>query len=215
MVLGLFGKKSRPQPGSAAGPAPILAQVPDDAAALRAALADCDRVHLACNQVVLPGWVNVDIDPFPGAYRWDLRQPLPLGENSPIRWIYSEHFIEHITREEALALMQRCYHTLQPGGVIRISTPDLAFMIEEYRANRISEWVPMGWAPETRCRMVNEGMRLWGHRFVYDRDELFALFREAGFSRIEPCSWRESRHDVLRSIESRPFHQELIVEAVR
>ena len=43
---------------------------------------------------------------------------------------------------------------------------------------RVSEWLDMQWAPRTPCDMVNEAMRLWGHLYVWDEDELIrALWR--------------------------------------
>ena len=71
----------------------------------------------------------------------------------------------------------------------------------------------VGWNPTTRCAMVNEGLRLWGHNFIYDQCELTLLLRQAGFTRIEAATWRESRHEPLRGLEARPFHKELICEA--
>jgi predicted SAM-dependent methyltransferase len=181
---------------------------------LARALSACGRLHIGCNEAVLPGWVNVDIDPFPGAFRWDLRDPLPVA-GPALDWIFSEHFIEHITREDAAALLRRCYDTLRPGGVFRTSTPDLAFMVGEYLAGRTGEWANLGWLPGTPCRMMNEGMRLWGHQYLYDIDELVATFRGAGFARIERVGWRASAHPVFENLETRPFHHELIIEATK
>jgi hypothetical protein len=61
--------------------------------------------------------------------------------------------------------------------------------------------------------MVNEGLRLWGHKFVYDEPELMLLLREAGFTRVRAAAWHESPHEPLRGLEARPFHNELIWEA--
>lgn len=73
----------------------------------------------------------------------------------------------------------------------------------------------MGWKPATSCQMVNEGMRLWGHEYIYDASELERLLRESGFNRIRFSGWRDSNHDTLRNLECRPLHRELIVEATQ
>ena len=39
----------------------------------------------------------------------------------------------------------------------------------------------MQWAPRTPCDMVNEAMRLWGHLYVWDEDELMSALATAGF----------------------------------
>jgi predicted SAM-dependent methyltransferase len=61
--------------------------------------------------------------------------------------------------------------------------------------------------------MVNEGMRSWGHVFVYDEPELVALLKECGYSDIRRVKWGESDHPELRGLESRPDFEDLILEA--
>lgn len=185
-----------------------------EARRLRAALRASRKLHLACGPVVRNGWINVDIEAHEGAFRWDLRRPLPFDPFS-IDLVYAEHFIEHITLDEAEALMRECLRILAPGGVVRLSTPDLAFLIEEYREHRLTEWANMGWLPQSASRMVNEGMRMWGHQFLYDEPELHAMLHRAGFATVRNCPWRESPLVALVGAESRPHHHELIVEAVR
>jgi predicted SAM-dependent methyltransferase len=63
--------------------------------------------------------------------------------------------------------------------------------------------------------MLNEGMRSWGHQFLYDRAELIDVLAEAGFSVVREVAWRESTIPELRGREQRPFHREIIVEAAR
>jgi len=63
--------------------------------------------------------------------------------------------------------------------------------------------------------MLNESMRLWGHQFLYDVEELTALLREVGFSDVVSVGWRQSRHGALRDLECRPFHNEIILEATK
>jgi predicted SAM-dependent methyltransferase len=163
----------------------------------------------------MPGWVNIDVDERDNVnvYAWDLRCGLPFV-NESIEAIFAEHFIEHVTLEEAQTLAQECKRVLEPGGVLRLSTPDLAFLVDEYQAKRIDEWTDMRWEPNTPCQMLNEAMRLWGHLFVYDRAEISDLLRRAGFQVVYDVAWRESAHPILQGVESRPYHHEIIVEAI-
>lgn len=192
--------------------APALAS--GDARRLRKAAQDCKKLHLACGPVIREGWINVDIDEREGAFRWDLRRKLPFDAGS-IDVIYAEHFIEHITLEEAEALMRDCVRALSPVGVCRLSTPDLAFLVGEYQLGRLTEWADMGWRPKSPARMINEGMRLWGHHFLYDEAELHGMLYGAGFATVKNCKWRESDIPALACAESRPYHRELIVEATK
>jgi predicted SAM-dependent methyltransferase len=61
--------------------------------------------------------------------------------------------------------------------------------------------------------MINEGMRYWGHVFVYDEPELVSLLEECGFSGVRRMNWGASDHPELRNLESRPDFADLIIEA--
>lgn len=57
-------------------------------------------------------------------------------------------------------------------------------------------------------------MRFWGHQFIYDETELIILLKEAGFLNVRRMPWRESEHPELRNLETRPYFDDLILEAV-
>jgi len=173
-----------------------------------------EKLNLGCGPKVLPGWTNVDISAADGVIQHDLRKQFPLPAET-FRFIYSEHFIEHISRDEALALLKECYRLLRAGGVIRLSTPSLAKLVEEYLAGRLGEWSDVDWHPRTPCQLLNEGLRLWEHQFVYDLNELTLLLREAGWQEITAVGWQQSEHPELQGLETRPFHGEIIVEATK
>ncbi|HTP29375.1 MAG TPA: methyltransferase domain-containing protein [Anaeromyxobacteraceae bacterium] len=149
-----------------------------------------------------------------GVIRWDLTDPLPVSSNA-IAFVYCEHFIEHISLQEGRRLLSECHRVLKPGGVLRLSTPNLRMLVDEYLLGRVSEWRDVGWSPETPCQMVNEGLRLWGHRFVYDEVELKDTLEVIGFRHVNPVDWRGSSYEELKGLESRPYHREVIVEAVK
>jgi predicted SAM-dependent methyltransferase len=173
-----------------------------------------EKLHLACGTNVLPGWVNVDQIDAKDVVKHDLTRPLPLA-SATITFIFAEHFIEHITREQGLALVRECHRLLKPGGVLRISTPDIKKLIAEYLSGQLDEWRDVQWLPATPCQLLNEGMRQWGHQFVYDEAELITLLREGGFERVQSAAWRQSQHPELSGRECRPYHQEIILEATK
>src|SRR5215212_5746685 len=111
-----------------------------------------DRLHLGCGSNLLPGWANVDFNAAAGVIRHDLTEPFPLPPET-VKFIYGEHFIEHITRGQASALLKECRRVLAPGGVTRLSTPGLEKLLDEYTARRTTEWSDAGWRPGTPCRM--------------------------------------------------------------
>lgn len=170
------------------------------------------KLHLGCGTNPIPGWLNIDLDSPMADRHADLRQPLPFLD-ATVERIFSEHFIEHITRDEGAALFKECRRVLQPGGVLRLSTPDLRWLVAQYIAGRLDGWRDVGWTPDTPCRLMNEGMRLWEHQFLYDREELTAALRSAGFDRVQDRRHHESPHPDLVGLECRPWHRELIMEA--
>lgn len=171
------------------------------------------NLHLGCGDRILEGWVNIDIDSPAADHQMDLRDPLPYGDDS-VQFIYNEHFIEHVTRPEALAFLKECKRVLRPDGVLRLSTPDLRYAAISYLSENIYEWGDL-FQPGTAARMLNEALRSWGHQFVYDRPELCLLLNEAGFSAPSFKEWGKSDYPELQNRETRPFHRELIVEVGR
>ena len=73
----------------------------------------------------------------------------------------------------------------------------------------------MNWQPGSPARLLNEGLRLWGHQFVFDANELESTLRAAGFRQVESRGWRQSPHDALAGLECRPFKDELIYECTK
>jgi predicted SAM-dependent methyltransferase len=177
-------------------------------------LAGETKIHLACGSNVLEGWANVDLTGNRRVVGWNLTQRLPVRSES-IDFIFCEHFIEHISLEDGKRFLSECRRMLRPGGVLRVSTPSLTKLVEEYMACRLSEWTDVGWKPTTPCRLLNEGFRLWGHQFIYDVRELRKILEEAGYCNITEQAWHESAHPELRGLECRPFHGEVIFQATK
>ncbi|HUG06420.1 MAG TPA: methyltransferase domain-containing protein [Candidatus Limnocylindria bacterium] len=168
---------------------------------------------LGSGEAPLPGWVNVDLQG-PADVLLDLRFGIPLPDRS-VRFIYSEHFIEHLDLEDGLRALRECRRMLMPEGVMRIACPDLEDLARDYQ----SDWRRHAWVqkPEytwvdTGARMLNVAMRDWDHRYLYDMPELSRRLREAGFSEIVRKAIGESEHPRLRGLETRP-ESALIVEA--
>lgn len=191
----------------------------DIAKPLRQSASNTRRLHLGCGienvghgVKVLEGWTNIDIDgDGVNTFAWDLTRPLPIPDDS-IDYIYSEHFIEHISLADGYTLLAECRRVLKPAGVVRLSTPDLHVLVEKYFAGAIGEWRDMGWEPLTACDLLNEGLRNWGHLYVYDEPKLVAALKETGFAHATRCRWRVSSHSPLHGLETRPDHGDLIIE---
>ena len=173
------------------------------------------KLHLGCGTVHLDGWVNVDRQA--GAdLRLDVRRPLPFPGGAA-RLIYHEHLMEHLTVEEGSRCLRDWHRLLEPGGVLRIATPDLAYVVERYAG----DWRDQAWLalPEyafirTRAEMINVAFRWWDHRYLYDGEELERRLREAGFGTVRRCGLRQSAVPELAGLETRD-DSKLILEGVK
>ena len=166
-----------------------------------------DKLNLGAGGDFRVGWANIDI----GGRKnlaWDLTKPLPISPGK-IRFVFSEHFIEHIAREDAIKLLSNVRACMVNDGVVRLSTPDLRLFAETYLAGDL----PPSWLEKNPTRMLNQVMRDWGHTFLYDESELRDTLAEAGFKRFKRVDRHESEYSELRNLERRGSQLDLIVEA--
>lgn len=96
-------------------------------------------VNLGSGTKNVKGFINIDFFTAPGIdYGADLRYPLKIPNNS-IDGIFCEHTLEHLTYNQADALLKESHRILKPGATIRIVVPDLSLFIMNYHENN-SEW---------------------------------------------------------------------------
>jgi predicted SAM-dependent methyltransferase len=143
-------------------------------------------------RVALPGWTNVDLEALPGVdFVLDVRNGLPF---EGVELLYAEHFIEHLTHDEGLRFLAEARKALSPDGILRLSTPNLDWVIStQYR-------LPSADAI-TDCFAINKAFRGWGHQFLYNEQTLRAALHDAGFAEIVTCSYGTSSHEELRGLE--------------
>jgi predicted SAM-dependent methyltransferase len=135
------------------------------------------NLHVGCGTVRLDGWINMDLDAFPGMdIMADARIGLPFRDGSVLR-VFAEHFIEHLTREEGGVFLRECHRILKPReGILRLSTPNLDWVwVTHYR------WPADPALKRSNCAMLNQGFYGWGHRFLYNDTVLADQLTEAGF----------------------------------
>jgi predicted SAM-dependent methyltransferase len=180
-------------------------------------MAPGSQLHLGCGPNHFAGWVNIDIDPsvHPDV-RLDLRLGLPVPA-SIATLIYSEHVLEHFSLVQGTRLLADCYRALAPGGTLRVAMPDLSALVERYSADwRAQDWLqnPAYDEIDTPAHMLNYALREWGHRYLYDFEDLRARLQGVGFGHIERVQWGDSSEVRLRGLETRKDSQ-LVVEARR
>lgn len=89
-------------------------------------------LNLGCGSRAHPEWINIDIEPAaPGVIRHDLSRGIPLPDRSCAA-VYHSHVLEHLRRDDALRMMRECFRVLEPGGIVRVATPDLERICATY-----------------------------------------------------------------------------------
>ena len=120
--------------------------------------------------------------------------------------------IEHISYSNGLAMLRECHRILRNNGKIRISTPNLQFLIDLYKDNKSKlqreyiKWAIDSFIKSAPCYddtfVINNFVRDWGHLFIYDEKTLRSSLEKAGFTKIIRCDLNESKDETLRNLEN-------------
>lgn len=175
-------------------------------------------VNLGCGHRPIKGWINVDRARGPQVQVvWDLTTALPFPDLS-CSAIFSEHLIEHVTREQAASLIEECYRMLKPGGVLRVSTPDAERYLRSYCGDgEFLRHANFAEPVETPLERINQMMREYGqHLWVYDAESLILLLGKAGFRTARRSEFGNSAHLRMQGIDAaeRAF-ESLYIEGVK
>ena len=162
------------------------------------------KIHVGSGPVAIPGWTNVDVVPYAGVHVVsDVRDGLPFAN---ARFLFAEHFLEHLALDDGLRFLRECRRTLAPDGVLRLSTPNLDWVwLTHYKppAELTEEEQLYG------CLELNRAFHGWGHQFLYNRRTLALALRGAGFARVDECAYGESCVAELRNLERHERHRDL------
>lgn len=142
------------------------------------------RLHLGCGRIILPGYVNVDIQAGPGVnVVADLRR-LPWNDGT-IDLVYSCAAIEHFGRREWVDVLREWARVLKPGGLLRLSTADFDAVVARYQES--------GDLQELLGLLIGGQKDDYDwHGMIFNFDELSRGLREAGFQDIQRYRWQET-----------------------
>jgi hypothetical protein len=131
-----------------------------------------DRVQMGSVADYFPRWLNITLlssyrlHPY-GALRtvgsahvlhYDLTRPLPIRDGS-MQYVYSSHFVEHLTQAQGKAFFRECCRIMRPGVVIRTVCPDLK------PDSRTRRTIPPSSSCITRSRVDPSGVENKGEIF--------------------------------------------------
>lgn len=169
------------------------------------------KLQIGCGRNILKCWLNTDLNPTKEIVALDATKRFPFSDNT-FDYIFSEHCIEHLQYFEGQRLVRECYRILKPKGKLRISTPDLRFLINLYsrRKTKVQEryivWATKSFLPHVRnysdTFVINNFFHAWNHKFIYDFKTLQNLLELCGFGNIVLCSPGKSDDVHLQGIES-------------
>lgn len=181
------------------------------------------KLNLGCGPDRRPGWLNADLDLRADLYLHAGRR-FPLPDNF-LALIFTEHMLEHLSEAEAATCLWECHRVLQPGGILRLSTPDLAHVVADYlappaatvpqrrSAAAISPWkYPEGTVP-TPAQVLNDGFRLWEHQHLWDETDLREALQRAGFVEVQRYEPGQGSSELTSDLESRRDAVSMVVEA--
>jgi SAM-dependent methyltransferase len=150
----------------------------------------------------------------------NLSKGIPYPDNS-VDAVYHSHLLEHIDREFVPGFFAEIRRVLKPGGLHRICVPDLENLARSYLASleaAITSRTPNGHERSIE-EMIEQSVRreadgtskqpplrraaenfFFGdarkrgetHQWMYDRVNLPARLREAGFTQVRVTTWNDS-----------------------
>ena len=149
------------------------------------------NIEFGCGDNPREGFLGCDIRPLPGVTfvcnAWEIADH--VNRNS-VSHVYSRHFFEHLTFEQADNTFRACREIMQPGAKLEIIVPDMAFHIGQWmnldRASRMNpngfsdlEWAIRGFWGHQR---TDEHGSVWDtHKSGYDFPLLSKKLKQHGF----------------------------------
>jgi len=130
----------------------------------------------------------------------DLRNSFIQHADNSISSIYFGQAIEHINPiYELPKFLKECYRMLIPGGLIRITTPDLDLLIQAYLNGQMDKFAieqpafyknahasaQLAFLMYGACGPSCTWDNYEGHMFLFTKESMTAVLQEAGFREIE------------------------------
>ncbi|SRR5579884_35640 len=175
------------------------------------------RLNWGCGPNPPPNWMNSDKLAGPGIQiSRDIRDGLPLEDDS-IQYIVSIHALQDLPYLDVVPALRELLRVLEPGGVLRLSLPDLDRAIDAYVHKNPAYFyvkddevttlsgkliVQMTWYGSSRCMFTYEFAR--------------ELLLRAGFQSVTRCELKQtaSRYPEIVELDDRP-RDSLFIEATK
>jgi len=173
-------------------------------------------LHIGCGNHPISGWLNTDLSFSEKIVFMNAEKQFPFPDSS-FHYVFSEHLFEHLDYKGGRNMLHESYRVLKPKGIFRLTMPCLEFLMDLYlnKGNELNEkyidWsislfdpvIKNDFKTERIPRMfiVNNFMRFWGHKMIYDKETITYLLKKTGFKNVTYPQLGDSKHNILKNIE--------------
>ncbi|MDC1482750.1 methyltransferase domain-containing protein [Pelagibacteraceae bacterium] len=167
------------------------------------------KLHIGAGNRKIKDWLNTDIGNKSIMPVVDVTKKFPFNTKT-FDYVFSEHMIEHIKYQDGVKMLKESFRVLKSNGKIRISTPDLQFLIDLYLNEKDQlqkdyiEWSCKNYqlTEGSIVEVVNNYFQSWGHQFIYDKNTIENTLKAVGFTKIEFFKINESNNLELKDLEN-------------
>ncbi len=174
------------------------------------------KFHLGCGPNYKEGWLNADKFDSRADIYFNGHLAFPFREDT-FQYIYSEHTLEHIRMRKVKFFLSESLRILKPGGVFRISVPDLELFARKYTekdeaffAHYMKEYADLRKAGKEKYWLVRSPggvlntlatRHFFHHRWFYDFETLQSCALELGYSKVDRRSFANSPVETLGAMD--------------
>ena len=194
------------------------------------------KLNIGCGKNQLEGWLNTDYAPTAGDIAFlNAEKKLPFKDDT-FDYIYTEHLIEHLDYPKAKFFLEELFRVCKNNGKVRIVTPNLTNFINLFVKDKsplqdnFVDWVSQNFLVKKGIHLKNDAfildqyIRGWGHKFLYDFQTLSDTMNSVGFLECKEHKVNDSNDPSLQNIEMHGIvidnlemneFESLVVEAVK
>lgn len=137
-------------------------------------------------------YLNVDLAPLPKVdLIFDLRKKFPI-DSGMIAEIFSAATLEHFRKDDNLHILREFHRILMPGGLLRISTPDIEAIAKGLLAGDNLDIINQHFFGKYKS---DETEDLDLHRWMFPAEKMMDVLRAIGFVNVERIPMDIGLHD--------------------
>ena len=173
------------------------------------------RMNWGCGPVAPYGWINSDIEAAPGVQIVaDIANGLPLPDDD-LDYIVSIHVLPEIPYRGLDPALKELRRVLKPGGVLRLSLPDMDKAIDAYRSGDIDYFLIGDDEVQSLAGKMMVQLTWYGRsKSMFTWEFTRELLARNGFRDITRCDYQKSSSGLpgICELDNRPI-ESLFVEA--